>query len=388
MSLELSRYIKLFFSLDNPVYYSILFTVLLFTLLYLIFRYVVYPLQKKYILENQALELKNARLMALFAELDPDPVIRIDSNEKIIFTNHAAKFLEGNGSPEGKQLSEIIPAIDFPVSQYINEDKSKDISQVINSKNYSILFRGISSLNIAQIYFHDITDKVLYEKKLRDLTENLQNKIEEDRKRIARELHDGIGQNLLLLKMNLIKNYQEPLSQTGQEKNFGETIVFLQNTIAELKMILFNLKPPILEDMGLAPAVTALVQRVSDESSIKGSVNIMGLEERVDAKIETAIYRIVQEALNNIVKHSHASEFSVQMMNKDRLIKLMIIDNGNGFTADKMHNISGFGLLNMKERAESFKGSFKIESSAENGTLIVINIPLENRQLQNHRKIN
>ena len=375
-SRELSQYTKLLFSLNDPVYYTILFIILLFILLYFIFKYIVFPLQRKHLAEKQELELKNARLMALFAELDPDPVIRIDINGIIIFSNDSAKQLLPD-ELTGKSIREIIPQIYFPIDDYIKSDKSKNITHSFNSRNYSILFRGISSLDIAQIYFHDITEKIEYENRLKDLSNNLQNKIEEDRMRIARELHDGIGQNLLLLKMSLIKNYHDILLKTGKESTFNETINSLESTIKELKSILFNLKPSILEEMGLGPSLTSLVNKISDESNVKGSLNIFGLEKRMDKKLELTLYRIVQEAINNILKHSEATEFSIQLIQKNDMIRILISDDGVGFQSANKKTNGGLGLINIRERVESYRGNFKIDASPGYGTLLIVEIPLE-----------
>lgn len=379
-SRELSEYTKLIFSLNDPVYYTIVFIFLLFVVLFVIFKYVIFPLQRKHLAEKQDLELKNIRLMALFAELDPDPVLRIDIKGVIIFSNDSAKQLLPGQDLNGKSITGIIPQINFPVAEYIKNDKSKNITHSFNSRNYSILFRGISSLDIAQIYFHDITEKIEYEIKLKTLSKNLQDKIEEDRMRIGRELHDGIGQNLLLLKMNLIKNYQDVMLKSGSLNKFNEIINSLENTIKELKTILFNLKPSVLEEMGLGPSLTYLVNKISEESNVKGTLNIFGMDKRIDKKLELNLYRIVQEAINNILKHSYASEFSIQVIQKDNMIRILISDDGVGFHAGNKKTESGLGLINIRERVESAKGSFKIDTSPGYGTLLIVEIPLELNQ--------
>lgn len=376
MTEDLNQYLKLLFSLNDPIYYSIVFTVLLFILLYLIFKYVVHPMQKKYKAEKMELELKNARLMALFAELDPDPVIRINMQGEIIYMNNSAAALVKDEKLDGRHIKEIIPIINFPVDYYILNNRSKNISYSLNSKNYSILFKGISSLEIAQLYFHDITEKIEYENKLKELSASLQNKIEEDRQRIARELHDDIGQNLLILKMNLINKYRSILNNAGLENDFQESIDFLQKILLELKIILYDLKPPVLEEMGLNMALSSLINKISGDGLLKGSFNVFGIEERINPKIEITLYRIVQEAINNILKHSYAKEFSVQLIRQDSMLKMLIYDDGVGFNYNN-NGFNGYGLINMRERVESFKGNFKIESSNNNGTLLVIEIPVE-----------
>ncbi len=379
---QLKEYTRLFFSFNNPIFYSIFLVIVVLVLIYIFFKYVVLPLQRSHELEKKELELKNSKLMSLFAELDPDPVLRINTVGIIIFCNAAAQKLLTLNLPEGKHISEIMPKIKFDVANYIQKDKSKSFSTKINNHYYAVLFRGISSLNIAQIYFHDYTEKKIYEKrllhynqKLRELSNSLQDKLEGEKRRIAGGLHDGIGQNLLLMKLKL-QNLQDNLPR--QEKDDVKKIIdSLEKTIADLKNIILDLKPRILEEMGLIPALRTLCHRISVETSINGTVDFSGLEERLNSKTEVAIYRIIQEALNNIIKHSGANEFNIQLINTDNILRLMISDDGRGFAEKDKINSRGIGLMNMRERVENMKGSFKIDSDIGKGTLLVFEIPKE-----------
>ena len=374
MNNEVNQYIKLLLSPDDPIVYSLLLLVVVLALIYIFYKYIIIPLRKQHLLETHSLELENARLMSLFAELDPDPVIRTDMNGEIIYTNEPAKRLIEDGDLNGKLINVIVRGIDFPIIDFINSDKSKSFMDTINSKSYSITFKGISSLNIAQVYFHDITDKIEKEIKLKKLSDDLQNKIEEDRHRIAMELHDGIGQELLLLRMNLASNCKDGYLNDPDNKNTNDYIDSLQKIITELNMVIFNIKPAALRETGLGTALSTMVNKISSSGYIQGTLSIIGLNGRLNDKLELAIYRIVQEALNNIVKHSGANEFSVQLINRNRAIKILISDNGKGISKDIKDN-AGFGLFNIGERVEHFNGIFKIDSSEKNGTLLVIELP-------------
>lgn len=380
---QLKEYTRLFFSFNNPIFYSIFLVIVLIVLIYIFFKYVVIPLQKNHELEKKELELKNIKLMSLFAELDPDPVLRISMEGIIIFCNAAASELVSISLPQGKHIREILPGIKFNVSDYISKDKSRSFTARINSRYYSVLFRGISSLDIAQIYFHDYTDKKIYEKKLlrynkrlKELSSDLHDKIEGEMKRIAGGLHDSVGQNLLLIKMNL-QNLQDSLSHENYDHNISEIIKSLEKTITELKSIILDLKPRVLEEMGLAPALRMLCHKISEETSIDGSIDISGFQERLNLKTEITIYRIIQEALNNIIKHSGANQFNIQLIDRDHLIRLMISDDGRGFAEKEMKSTKGLGMINMRERVESMRGSLKIDSNIGKGTLLIFEIPKE-----------
>ena len=208
---------------------------------------------------------------------------------------------------------------------------------------------------------------------------HLRDTLEDERQRIARELHDGIGQNLHFIRLKL-KNFEE-----SQTKNFSEidyNILFssIENSISELKEIIYNLKPKNLDEIGLGASLKILIKRISEETGIKGTADIYGTEERLNKKLELTLYRIAQEAISNIVKHSSATEFNIQIIYEDDTIKLIISDDGIGF--DPAHtnhksNSSGFGLLNMQERIGSYNGKLKIDSSKGNGTLIITEVPRE-----------
>lgn len=385
MADDLREYLKLIFDLGNPVYYSVLLTVTISVLIFIFYRYVIAPLRKKHLLEKKELELKNIKLMALFAELDPNPLLRINSDGIVIHLNDAAKNLRESIPIEGERIDKIIPSINFSIIDSIKKDQSVELTETINNRFYSILFRGIAYLNIAQIYFDDLTERKQFEEelqtskaKLRELSEHLRDTLEDERQRIARELHDGVGQNLHLIRLKLktIEESQKDFSGKDYETLFNS----IESSINELKEIIYNLKPKNLEEIGLGPSLRMLTKRISDETGIKGTIDIYGSEKRLSKKLELTLYRLTQEALSNIVKHSRAKEFNIQMMNNRDIIKLLISDDGVGFdptNIKRKSNSSGFGLLNMQERIGTYKGKLKIDSSDGSGTVIITEIPKE-----------
>ena len=379
---EFQEYLKLLSDPGNPVYFSLFLILALFFLF--VFKYIIAPLRKKHLIEKKELELKNVRLMALFAELDPNPLIRVDEKGIIIHSNDAAKALGKDFSIEGKNIHNIIASINFPIKDYIEKNKSIVINEAINNKFYSIHLRGISYLNIAQIYFDDLTERKMYEEelqisrtKLRELSGHLRDTLEDERQRISRELHDSIGQNLHLIRMKLRDNGL--LNETNiLSKDRDVLLTSIEISINELKEIIYNLKPKILEEMGVGIALKMLVKKISEETGISGSVDISGSEERLDKKLELTLYRLTQEALSNIVKHSMAKEFNIQLIYKEDSVRLLISDDGAGFDINNISNkkyFSGFGLLNMQERIQTYNGKLKIDSSPGCGTITIIEIP-------------
>lgn len=375
----------------NSIYITIFISVLFLILILILTTYLLTSTRHKFHKGKKDLQFNSARMMALFAELDPDPVIRITSNGDIIETNDVTHQVFKTKNLKGRNIKDFLPFIDIDVKELLESDRTKIYTKEINNRYYSILFRYEFSLGIAQIYFRDITEQKISEDKLiesntklRDLSDHLQDLIEEERHRIARGLHDGIGQSLSLLRLKFLKMIE---NESVALKDINQTAILnsFELIIAELKDISYKLKPKTLEEMGLGIAIKLLVNQVSLDSGIKGEANIFGEEIRLDSKVEIALYRIVQEATNNILKYSNATNFSVQLLITNRIVRLIISDNGKGFNSEQILSgngiVQGMGFRNIKERVEHLQGLLKIESSTGNGVMIVIEIQQQKKNL-------
>ncbi len=369
---------------QNPLYISLLAVIALFGTIYFFYKYGIIPINERFKKEKESLELKSAKMMALFAQLDPDPVIRLNQFGVILETNEATKLVFANSDIVGRKISDLIPTLRLPENSVITNE-TKTITQKIGNKYFSILYRGESSLNLAQLYFRDITELKNYEErllnyqiKLKNLSEHLHDLIEEERRRISSGLHDGIGQSLSLLRINLLK-LKEKSNNHSEFGSFEEMVLNLEDTIRELKEITYSLKPRLLEEMGLISAIRNLVNKVSKEAGINGELNAVGDEIRLEERLEVTIFRIVQEAVNNIIKYSKATEYSIQLIYDEASIRLIITDNGIGFDVNSILRGQGpgMGLINMKERVESYSGNFKLDSFINNGTMLVAEIPIK-----------
>lgn len=194
---------------------------------------------------------------------------------------------------------------------------------------------------------------------------------EYERTRIARELHDGLGQNMLAIKLKL-----ELLSEKGAEKNdtFEIKKLFL-DAINEIKRISYNLQPVSLEELGLETALNNLCNDIADALNIRIDFVGYGVPAKSDPGIETSIFRIAQEALSNIVKHAEATEANVQLLGNEEQLTLIVEDNGKGFDVGNIQS-KGKGLNNIRARAMLLNGSAEIVSEKSRGTTIKVKIPL------------
>jgi signal transduction histidine kinase len=260
----------------------------------------------------------------------------------------------------------------------IDSDNKFSNTIKLNDNHFTVLFVGNSNLQIAQVYFRDITKRKNLEDRLKRLSNYLQEQIEEERNRIASELHDSIGQGLLLIKLR-IQSIEQKINSAINNDEITKLDNILEDTIKELKTIIYNLRPKILDELGLGPAVTSLVHLVSEQSGINGSLNVHNLNVRLDKRLELFTFRLAQETLNNIIKHSSATEFNLIIQDNGKNLRFVISDNGQGFELNTVFHekeFGGYGLLNMRERVESFGGEFKIDSTPREGTVVMANIPI------------
>lgn len=203
---------------------------------------------------------------------------------------------------------------------------------------------------------------------------------EEERKRLARELHDGIGQMLTGLKLDSENLKNLPFENEKQRKTFEEHQKLIDETIEATRTVSFDLMPSVLSDFGLPSAIRLLTERTAKGSGIKASFNDLTDNIDIPNKIENNLYRITQEALNNIVKHAKAQKIAINLSNdKNKYITLSIIDDGKGFDLKKTKKgkMTGNGLGNIQTRARLLNGTIKIESEPNKGTNIFVKIPLK-----------
>jgi PAS domain S-box-containing protein len=215
------------------------------------------------------------------------------------------------------------------------------------------------------------------DKELRILSNQLLSAEEKERKRIARELHDGIGQALSAIKFSV----ENVLSEIDDHKDaldsssLKSVIPLTQKTIEEVRRIVKDLRPSILDDLGILATITWFCREFQNVySNIRITKKIDITEEDIPPPLKTIIYRLLQEALNNVAKHSQADQVYLSIHKQPNEIELLVKDNGRGFDLEKTISLTpsqrGFGLASMRERAELSGGKFDIYSKIGKGTTI------------------
>ena len=222
----------------------------------------------------------------------------------------------------------------------------------------------------------------LYRNRIRDLEHKQAAQInvmvatqEEERKRISRDLHDDVGTKLSALKL-FLSSLHERASDTNDEeiKLLAESSEqYITEAMQDIRRLLLNLSPAVLEEFGYSTAVEVLVNKINETKQINFNLVMFGMKNRLPKDYELALYRITQELINNVLKHAEAKYVSLQIGQRDKKIILMIEDDGKGF--DVHAHKDGYGLQNLEARTQLMHGIMTIDSQPGKGTSVWIEIP-------------
>jgi PAS domain S-box-containing protein len=231
----------------------------------------------------------------------------------------------------------------------------------------------------------DVTETIKAEEKLKEsfdsirrLTNHLQNIREEERQHIAREIHDELGQLLTVLKMDIsmLRKKAGPLSEEASSK-FTDILEVIDKTVKTVRRIASELRPTLLDDLGLVAAMEWHLEEFEKRSGIKSRFMTSIGEEVIPQSYKIGLFRILQESLTNVARHSEAGEVSVFLDKTDSGIVMRIADNGKGFDKNYARKKKTLGLIGMRERMEMIGGEYNISSIPGKGTTTEVLIPLQ-----------
>jgi signal transduction histidine kinase len=199
---------------------------------------------------------------------------------------------------------------------------------------------------------------------------------ENERKRIAGDLHDGVGQTMSAAKMNL-SSIESRLNFGNEDDRiaFEKIVHLVDESCKEVRMVSHNMMPNALLRNGLSNAVKDFIDKI-DSRVIKVNLYSEGLNERLDSNVETVLYRVIQECVNNVIKHSAANELDISLIKDNDGIAATIEDNGKGFAVTEKLTTEGIGLKNIRTRIGYLKGTVDFDSAPGKGTLVAIHVPL------------
>jgi PAS domain S-box-containing protein len=262
------------------------------------------------------------------------------------------------------------------------EHQKKDATIVkVNIITHNIFYEGKEA---RLVLANDVTQKITAEEalkksheELRQLATHLEKVRETERTNIAREIHDELGQQLTGLKMDIswlnrkLKNQDEDV-----QVKINETIQLIDTTVKTVRRIATELRPSILDDLGLLAAMEWQSEEFEKRSEISCVFSSNVLEAKVNPDLATGIFRIYQECLTNVLRHSEATRVTSFLQIKDHILVLTITDNGIGFVEKEIADKKTLGLLGMKERTNLLGGTYEITSRPGKGTSVLIIVPL------------
>jgi len=356
---------------------------------------------------EKQLILSNQRLAGILS-IAQDAIISIDSQQRIEMFNRGAEQIFGYTADEllGQRLDLLLPdRFTKPHQRYVEEfgkgpdvarmmgerreilGKRKDGSEFPAEASISKLVQPDDGQIVYTVILRDITDRKEKEdelrasrEELRRLAAHIESVRDEESKRIAREVHDELGQSLTVLKMRL-------MSLTGEigardpslEHKLRELIDNVSVTMETVRHIATQLRPSLLDSLGLEAAIRSHVEEFQQTTRIETVVDLEKLDPEPDPQLSIALFRMVQEALTNIARHSEASRVTIDLKRvRDPVpfLRLEVSDNGKGFNIQKTRRNS-LGLVGMKERAFNLGGDVSVQSQPGRGTKVIACIPLE-----------
>ena len=268
-------------------------------------------------------------------------------------------------------------------------DKRDELER--NLKNLDFIIRKAENLlnqvSVTMDYlrgsFRELNNKVESIQQRQQLGFQIIKVQEEERRRLAREIHDGPAQSLVnvILRLEVCQKIMETDLEKAREE-LNDMKAQVRTSLQEVRRIIFDLRPMILDDLGLVPAIRKYLDEYQQKFKIDTNFILLGKEKRIDSVLEVAIFRIIQEALINAYKHSGANRIDVRLEISQSQVTVVVEDNGRGFEVEKVLSSAStgehYGLINMRERAELFGGRVIFQSEPGKGTKVITRFVLDN----------
>lgn len=372
--------------------------------------------------KTRELEAKNSELAGVNAKLEEslaraagiidtamDAIVTVDQRGLILVFNPAAEalFRTSAGQMIGHSLDRLLP----PALQS-NSDHSLVggagagvTSQELSSRGPLVGRRAdgeefpfeaslsrieLAGRKLVTVIFRDVTERQQAEREvrlasqqMRALALRVENVREEERTRLAREIHDVLAQELTRLKIDLVwlakraTNAVNEPTRAAMSKRIADAVVQADVAISTVQRIATELRPVILDSLGLPAAAEWLAEDFSRRTGITCHANTPGGEFTLDRDRATALFRILQESLTNIARHAQASRIDLQLAAGAGYVALTVRDNGRGITPEQLADPRSIGLTGMRERAQAFGGSVEIAPAGAGGTVVAVRLPLE-----------
>jgi signal transduction histidine kinase len=257
-------------------------------------------------------------------------------------------------------------------------ESTQMLRNLLKMQQESLQALSTESAMVAQDYVRLRQQMMVNQNRLQSITKGILRTQEEERAKISRDLHDGIGQELTALKMNLdvlSSSVEKSLSPENRDR-WLEARTLSEQTLQDVRELSRILRPRMLDDLGLFPTLRWYIRNFTKRVNIPVELGLQGEEEKLNAETQTILFRIVQEALNNVAKHSRAKSAAVSLECTNEQAHLRIADDGIGFDPDQSSTEMGSGLAGMRDRVGLYRGTFAVYSEPQKGTRVEVLLPL------------
>lgn len=324
------------------------------------------------------------RSVALFPEENPHPVMRAAGDGTLSYANAAAApLLEQWHCPIGGQLPEFLRRV---LAKALEAGERQELDTRCGGRHFSFVLVPIVEHQYVNLYGRDVTERRAAEDSMRDYADRLQAlsrrllEIQEtERRAIARELHDEIGQVLTAVKINL-QSAERRQHKGIAAPGLKDSVEIVEDAIQRVRNRSLDLRPTLLDDLGLVPTIRWYLERHASQAGFTVQIVAEPLVPRPPPEVETSCFRVVQEAVTNAMRHARAKNLRVELRGRAGRLDLSIRDDGVGFDVEaaRRRALEGgsIGLLGMEERVEFLGGDFAIDSAPGKGTLIRVTLPV------------
>jgi len=322
-----------------------------------------------------------------------DGLFVLDEDKRVLEANHATYALLGLPPDElnGRPFADLFSSEHLEVNRYFLEQLERISAAQVETearhrdgRNLEVHLRGTrlkhqggARLLVAMT---DLSERRRARRRQALLSRKVLVAQEEERARLSRELHDELGQLLTALRLELGWLQKAAIGAKALELDaFVNSVELIEKSTEELRRICRGLRPPLLDDLGLEPAVNQLIDEFRERTGIEVDLELKLDEPEPPLPLEIGLcaYRIIQESLTNVSRHADAHSMKVSVLRTQNELVLSAYDDGRGFDPDELENIQGVGLEGMRERANLVSGSVEIRSAPDQGTRVTFRVPLD-----------